>query len=352
MGRLELNPLDGLLLHLAAFVVIIAGIKAAAPIIIPVLLAGFIASILSPLLFFLKSKGVPTTVAIILLILLLLGLELGVGAVIGGSFKEFSNNLPFYQERLSHFYQGLILRLSPLGLSENSLAFLRDIDPGRFMGMAASTLRGLGKLVTNTLFIFLTLIFMLLEAEGMPHKMRLLALQGIGEMGQMESILSGINSFFAIKTLTSLATGLLIGVALALQGVDFPVLWGLIAFLLNYIPSIGSIIAAIPAVLLSLVQLGGGHAAVTVVIFLVVNIGIGSILEPRIMGTGVGLSPLVIFLSMAFWGWVLGPVGMLLSVPITISLKVALSRSEKGRWLSILLGTNREAEELLIRKES
>lgn len=343
----KFNPLDGILLNLAAFVVIIAGIKAAASIIIPFLLAAFLATIMSPLLFWLRDRKVPSGIAILMLIMMLLGIEIGVGALIGTSFKDFSQNLPFYQQRISEFYGQLLLKVKSMGIAEENLQVLKDIDPSRIMAIAATTLKRLGKLVTNTFFIFLTLLFMLLEAGGMSHKIRLMAMEGIGGTAHLHNILSGINNFFAIKTLTSLATGVLIGIALMIQGVDFPVLWGLIAFLLNYIPNIGSIIAAVPAVMLSFVQLGIGHSMVTISIFLAVNIGIGSIIEPRIMGTGVGLSPLVIFLSMAFWGWVLGPVGMLLSVPITMSLKIALSRSQKGRWLAIILGTNKEAENMI-----
>ena len=338
---------DGMLISMASFIVVIAGVKAASSLIIPLLLATFIAVILSPLLLWLTKKGVPSALALMTVLLVLMLVWVIMGALIGTSFKDFSESLPFYQERLTAMYGQLLAWARARGMSEQNLEILKEVDPSQVMHFAASTLRGLGKLVTNTFFIFLTLLFMLIEAGGMNHKMRLLARLGIGSESQVENIFSGINSFFAIKTLTSMATGLLIGLALWIQGVDFPVLWGLLAFLLNYIPNIGSIIAAVPAVLLAFVQLGAGHAMVSAVIFLVVNTLIGSIVEPRVMGSGVGLSPLVVFLSMAFWGWVFGPVGMLLSVPLTMLFKIALSRSDSGRWLSVLLGTNKEAEQML-----
>ena len=115
-------------------------------------------------------------------------------------------------------------------------------------------------------------------------------------------------------------------------------LWGTLAFLLNYVPNIGSIIAAIPALLLALVQLGPGAVLWSAIGYLVVNNLVGNVIEPRFMGRGLGLSTLVVFLSLVFWGWVLGPVGMFLSVPLTMTLKIALDSSEETRWIAILLG--------------
>jgi AI-2 transport protein TqsA len=134
------------------------------------------------------------------------------------------------------------------------------------------------------------------------------------------------------------------------QGVDYPGMWGVFAFLFNYIPNIGSIIAAVPAVLLALVQLGPGAAAFVGLGFLIVNTVVGSVIEPKIMGQGIGLSALVVFLSLAFWGWVLGPVGMLLSVPLTMAAKIALGGRASTQWLSVLLGSNKDATDLLTKR--
>jgi predicted PurR-regulated permease PerM len=142
----------------------------------------------------------------------------------------------------------------------------------------------------------------------------------------------------AIKTWISIATGVLVAVWLKLIGVDFPLLWGVLAFVLNYIPNIGSFISAVPAVLLAVIQLGMVQASIAALGYAVVNIVMGSVVEPRFMGRGLGLSTLVVFLSLVFWGWVLGPVGMLLSVPLTITAKMALESREESRWAAVLLG--------------
>ncbi|MBU0970311.1 MAG: AI-2E family transporter, partial [Proteobacteria bacterium] len=167
------------------------------------------------------------------------------------------------------------------------------------------------------------------------------------DLDQYSKISDGVNRYLGIKTLTSLATGVAIALWLAVQGVDYPVMWGVFAFLFNYIPNIGSIIAAVPAILLALVQLGAMPAAFAGLGFLIINTVVGNVIEPRIMGQGTGLSALVVFLSLAFWGWVLGPVGMLLSVPLTMAAKIALGGRESTHWLSVLLGSNKDAAAFL-----
>ena len=212
-------------------------------------------------------------------------------------------------------------------------------------------LNGLGGVLTNTFFVFLTFLFILSEAAGFPNKLRALSEDGNGDLSKYTEITDGVNRYLGIKTLTSAATGVIIAFWLMFQGVDYPVMWGVFAFLLNYIPNIGSIIAAVPAVLLALIQLGAGSALVAALGFLLVNVLVGSVVEPKIMGRGIGLSTLVVFLSLAFWGWVLGPVGMLLSVPLTMAVKIALGGKESTQWISILLGSNREAAEIMSRKQ-
>jgi len=158
-------------------------------------------------------------------------------------------------------------------------------------------------------------------------------------LARFGKVTGSIKRYLAIKTMTSLLTGAVIGISLAFLGVENAVLWGLLAFMLNYVPNIGSIIAAVPSVLFALVQLGVGGALATAAVFAVVNVIIGSVLEPRLMGRGLGLSTLVVFVSLVFWGWVLGPVGMFLSVPLTMTIKIALEAREGTRWIAVMLGS-------------
>ena len=157
-------------------------------------------------------------------------------------------------------------------------------------------------------------------------------------MSVFQKFAVGVNQYLAIKSMVSLGTGILVALWMWLLDVDYPVLWGTLAFLFNYIPNIGSFLAAIPACLLAYVLHGFGVAAIAIAGFVAINTGIGNLLEPRLMGRSLGLSTLVVFVSLVFWGWVLGPVGMVLSVPLTMILRIALESRAETRWLAVLLG--------------
>ena len=205
------------------------------------------------------------------------------------------------------------------------------------MELVAGTLSGLGGVLKNTFLILLTVIFILLEGSTFPNKLR--AAFGPGaHFDHFDKFRETVNRYLVIKTTTSLVTGILVSTWLALLGVDFALLWGLLAFMLNYIPSIGSIIAAVPPVLLALVQHGLVSALLVGLGYTVLNLAIGAGIEPRFMGRSLGLSTLVVFLSLVFWGWVLGPIGMLLSVLLTMTLKIALDSYEETQWIAVMLG--------------
>lgn len=197
----------------------------------------------------------------------------------------------------------------------------------------------IGAILTNGFMIYLTMVFILLEASVLPDKIRAAMKNSPDTFHNLSKMADNVKRYLVLKTLISLATGLLITIWLIILKVDYALLWGLIAFLLNFVPSIGSIIAAIPAVILALVQLGPTAALFTALGYLVINVTIGNILEPRLMGQRLGLSTLVVFLSLIFWGWLLGPIGMLLSVPLTMLVKIILQSNEDTRWASILLGS-------------
>jgi AI-2 transport protein TqsA len=209
--------------------------------------------------------------------------------------------------------------------------------------VVATTLTELGGALTNAFLIILAVVFILLETPSYPAKVKAIFGRSPGSMRQLQKVLLNVRHYLAIKTVISFITGAVISIWLWGFGVDYALIWGLVAFLLNYIPNLGSIIAAIPAVLLALVQLGPGSALVAASGFVMVNVVMGNIVEPRVMGKGLGLSTLVVFLSLVFWGWILGPVGMLLSVPLTMAFKVSLEEAPTIRWLSILLGSEAAA---------
>ncbi|RLB73274.1 MAG: hypothetical protein DRH03_03475 [Deltaproteobacteria bacterium] len=332
-----------MLVNLAAFVVIVAGIISAKSLILPFLLAIFLAIICAPPLFWMRKKGIPTVISILLLVFVLLGAEMLFASLIGSSIDEFSRNLPHYQARLRELTGTFITWVKAQGFEISNEVLLEQLDPGKLMRFSANMLGSLTSLLTNTFMIVLTLVFILSEAAGFPDKVRAMLGNRNAGLHEYGAIMQGVNKYLALKTMTSLGTGVLVTVLLKILGVNFAIMWGLVAVLLNFIPTIGSIIAAVPAVLLALVQLGPISAAWVAGGYLIINVLIGNILEPKIMGSGIGLSALVIFVSMAFWGWVLGPIGMLLSIPLTMTCKIALAGNPETRWLALLLGSNRDA---------
>ncbi len=330
----------------AAFVIIVAGMRAAEKILVPFLLSAFLAIICAPPLFWLRRKHVPTAIALLIVIAGIMGIGLLMGTLIGASVKDFSVTLPVYQERLQEEIKALLAWFERIGIGISDQALLEYFDPGAAMRLVARTLTRLGGVLTNAFFILITVIFILLEASSFPDKLRAIMGPTNSTLVNFDRIIDDVKGYMARKTSVSLVTGICIAVWLAVLGVDYPLLWGLLAFFLNFVPNIGSIIAAIPAVLLAFVQLGVSSALLAALGFLVVNVVIGNVIEPRFMGRGLGLSTLVVFLSLVFWGWVLGPVGMLLSVPLTMTVKIALESNEDTRWMAILLGSGRiRAEE-------
>jgi predicted PurR-regulated permease PerM len=337
------NPL----IQFAAFVIVVAGMKSATVVVVPFLLAVFLSIICAPPLFWMQKKGMPSLLGILILMLGVIVIQTLLVSLVSSSIADFSRNIPFYQERLKTVTFDSLQLLSHHGIEFETDRLAELFNPSRILKLVANTLNGLGGVLTNTFFVFLTFIFILLEASGFPNKVRAIFNDKNTDLEKYAEIISGVNRYLGIKTLTSLGTGISIAIWLTVQGVDFPVMWGVVSFLLNYIPNIGSIISAVPAVLLTLIQLGPLAAGGAAAGFLVVNILVGSVIEPKVMGQGIGLSTLVVFLSLAFWGWVLGPVGMLLSVPLTMAVKIALGGRDSTKWLSILLGSNREASRLL-----
>ncbi|TNG02122.1 MAG: AI-2E family transporter [Gammaproteobacteria bacterium] len=326
-----------LLILSAAFVIVVAGIKAASPIMVPFLLSVFIAIISAPAMFFLKNKGLPSGLALVLVIVIVLFVLFLVGVLIGNSVDDFTKSLPQYQARLQIQLHSVVALLSRVGIELSASMLEEYFDPSVIMRLVANALSGLGGVFTNGFLILLTVSFMLLEASSFPAKLHKALDDPDSSLGSFDHFLETVKRYMVIKTWVSLGTGLIVWLALALIGIDYPLLWGVLAFLLNYVPNIGSIIAAVPAVLLAIVQLGWGYALLTAGVYVAVNVIVGNFIEPKFMGRGLGLSTLVVFLSLIFWGWVLGPVGMLLSIPLTMTLKIALDSNHDTRWIAILL---------------
>jgi predicted PurR-regulated permease PerM len=332
------SPTARFLISTASFVIIVAGMRAADTLLIPFLLSLFIAVIAAPPLFFLKDKGVPGGFAMVLVIGMIIIIGLLIGWMVGGSLNEFTYNLPKYQDTLKLKSVMLVDWLTQQGVNLDLQAVTAYFNPAKIMAMAGRLMTGFGNVLTQAFLILIIVIFMLFEANAFQNKLKQHAMRPERSLARVEAITSSIKRYMVIKTTTSLLTGVLVTTSLTILGVDYPLLWGLLAFLFNYVPNIGSIIAAVPAILLALIQFGPSMAAWTIVIYLAINSIVGNVIEPRFMGKGLGLSPLIVFISLVFWGWILGPVGMFLSVPLTISIKIVLDSNPDTRNYAAMLG--------------
>ena len=325
------------MLILAAFVVIVAGMKVASPILIPILLSVFIATISAPPLLWLKSKGLPTVLALLVVIAAILGIGLLLVTLVGASVTDFKTQQPIYEARLIDLFDTVYTKAAQFGISLNLSDISGAINPESVARTIGTAVNELGRIVANAFLIFLTVVFILFEISTLPAKLESIVAGKGDSMERLSEFKRNLQRYLAIKTLTSLATGLLVWLMLTILGVDFAILWALLSFLLNFVPNIGSIIAAIPAVLVALLQIDAATALWAAVGFLAINNVVGTIIEPRIAGRHLGLSPLIVFLSLIFWGWILGPVGMFLSVPLTMMVRLVAESSENMRWLAVVL---------------
>lgn len=334
------------LVIVAALVVIVAGLKLAGALLLPFLVAVFFSVLATPVVLRLEQRGISPAWSVSLTMVGVLAVLLGFGALVTSSLAGFDQALPGYRAALDAVFDGLVERLGSHGIDVERVLREQAIEPGMVMGMAGSFMGNLIAALSNTALVVLTMMFILLEVAGFPAKLRAALADPGADLSEFTEIMAEIQRYLVIKTAVSAATGLCVALLLAVIGVDFAVLWGLAAFLLNFIPNIGSLIAAVPAMAVALVQPGLGTLPMLGVGlgYLVINMIIGNIIEPQLMGRRLGLSPLVVFLSLVFWGWVWGSVGMLLSVPLTIVVRIVLERSQGLRWIAVLLGPSPDWE--------
>lgn len=322
---ITLNGLK-IVIMLGMMVIILTGIRFAADIIVPFILAIFLAVVINPLVQLMVRCRVPRVLAISLLVGVIVLLAVVLLASLGTSLNELARTLPQYRNYLYEPMQTIAPWLQRFGFTVSVVELNKYIDPNAVMTLVTSLLTQLSNAMSSIFLLLLTVVFMLLEVPQLPAKLQQLMSRPVEGMGAIQRALDSVSHYLVLKTAISLVTGLVVWGML-----------GLLAFALNYIPNIGSVLAAIPPILQVLVFGGLYEALVVLAGYLVINLVFGNILEPRIMGRGLGLSTLVVFLSLIFWGWLLGPVGMLLSVPLTIIVKIALEQTVAGQSIAFLL---------------
>lgn len=342
----ETSDLHKRIVTLACVAALLFSARYASDIVVPFLLALFIAVVALGPIEWLKKRGIPAAVAMGLAIMVVIGVNVLVAVMLGATVDQFNQALPGYQEILEKKTQLLMTWLGSHGVDVSKSGIQKVINPGVAMGFVNTMVGSLAGVMSNALLIIFTVMMMLVEAEGFPRKLLLMRADS-GEMAvkRMMRIMESMNQYVGTKAFVSMITATLVFIGLKIVGLDFAILWAFLAFVLNFIPNIGSIMAAVPAVLLALLQLNSVMAVVVAGIYVAVNVGMGNIIEPMLMGKRVGLSTLFVFLSLIFWGWLFGPVGMLLSVPLTMVVKIIAEGSPETEWLAIMLGPAPPPEE-------
>ncbi|GMR12027.1 MAG: AI-2E family transporter [Gemmatimonadota bacterium] len=340
LGKAETSGTRFLLVAAAA-VVVVAGLKLGAPILLPFALALFLAVMSLPITFWLQ-RHVPPWLSILITVLVTVTVFSVLILLTVQSFSELEPRLDGYRTSLTQLGQNAVEWVGKnefLGSPAVDRYLTLDvIEAGAVFDFLGGAVRQAGNLVSTTFLVLLMMVFMLAEATVFPYKLRAILRPKAGSGRRMTKVIREVQVYLGIKTAVSLVTGLLIGTWAWLLGLDFPVLLGLIGFVLNYVPTIGSILAVIPALFLSLVQFGSfGHSVLVLGGYLFINMVFGNIIEPNLMGRRLGLSTLVVILSLIFWAWVWGPIGALLAVPLTMVVRIMLENTEDLHWVAVLL---------------
>jgi predicted PurR-regulated permease PerM len=339
LDRSQQNPGAKFLFSLACVVVIVYGLRFARPILLPSALALFLAILSLPIMVRLRNRRVPNTLAILIPVFVNVAV---VGLLIllaSSSVSELQRQLPTYLNTLAQLQSSWTESIEArTDIIVGEYLTLELINPAAVLGLVRDAVGRVAQFLSMTFLVFLIMAFMLSEATVFPAKFHYLVGSSSASEDRLAKVVSEIQTYLGIKTVVSLLTGLLLGSWAWVLGLDFPILLGLAAFLLNYVPTVGSIIAGIPAVLLSIILYGTlGHALLVTAGYATVNTVFGNIIEPNLMGRRLGLSTLVVILSLLFWGWAWGPLGALLSVPLTVIVKIWLENTTDLRWVAVLL---------------
>jgi predicted PurR-regulated permease PerM len=302
-------------------------------------LAAVIGISLAPVAGWLKAKGAPDWLALLITIALAVLGIVGLIALVGISVGDLIATLPQYQDSLQGQIEALQGTLGSLGLGNSQLhALLGGLDPGQILSSVGSFFGGILGTLSGLAIMLLVLIFFLLAIPGLSTKLDIDGSAGNPTLIRFRRLARDLRQYVAITTWINFLVGLVNTVFLFILGVDYAVLWGLLSFLMGYIPNVGFWIALIPPFLLALLQYGAARALIVLVGYVLINGGVQNFLQPRMMGAGLNLSPLVVVLSLFFWGWVLGPMGALLAVPLTMVVKeVFLDAYDDTRGLAELM---------------
>ncbi|HEY6555779.1 MAG TPA: AI-2E family transporter [Polyangiaceae bacterium] len=330
---------------LAAAVIVAAGLKAAGGMIVPLLVAACIAAAMAPIVHWLKRFRLPTYAAVTLTILFSLAVLVGFGALLAVAASDLTESVPRLERAIVDVKQDMAA-----WLAQNRMArfapMVMNFDAGKLSeGIVTGVLLGVPDALSLFGVVLFVVIFLLLEAATFHAKLQHALHWRPEHLGDVQNTIHEVQKYMLVKSWISAAMGILCGVWCAVMNLDNAVLWGVVTFAFNFVPVFGPILATIGPVVTAFLQLGTMPAVGLLAGLLLVHNVLGNIVEPKVLGRALGLSPLVITLAMVIWGWLLGPVGALLSVPLTMVVKIVFANTEDLRWIAVLLGPGEGREE-------
>ena len=324
-------------LLLASVCIILASLKIASVIIVPFLISLAFAIMLSPLLHKLTTFHIPKVFSIVIIILIAVIPIISLITHAGAQAHQLLLHMDDLKLQMLNSVNKFIDFTAKFGFDIKKEDIILAIDQSNITDIIKNLIKQAGNQFSNIFIILFSIIFMLLESDSFYQKVIYIQQKYHTDATSLLQNIEKIKSYFLIKAKTSLLTATWILAILYFYDIKYFYLWATLAFFFNFIPVVGSIFAAIPPILLTLLSQEWLNALYITIWYVVINITIGNILEPKIMGKGLGLSALVIFLSMNFWGWMFGPAGMILSVPLTMSMQFLFAKYETTQWFSLLL---------------
>ena len=324
------------MLILAATVVVLVGIRLSAPILNPIFFAVVLALLFSPIYSWLKSRGLPSPLALVIMLVVIAAIFIALFFILGVSISTFSERVGFYTSQLNSQLVDLDALLERLGLSNVDL---RDvIKPSALTDVLGTILSGIAGFLSDLFLILVIMLFLLAEGPAMMDRLRAGTSGNNPQVERLTTIGRSVVRQFGLRAIVNLVTGAGVTVLLFFLGVDFPLLWGILTFFLSFVPYIGLVLAVTPAVVLALAEFGVSRAVLVIAGVIVINILAENVLSPMMMGRGLNISPTIVFLSFVFWAWLLGGPGAFLALPITLFVAVMFDTFPETRWLASLIG--------------
>ncbi|MDV7242823.1 MULTISPECIES: AI-2E family transporter [Rhodococcus] len=327
------------ILGLAALVVTVAGIQVAASIVGPIFLALMLTVAVHPLPEWLYRKGVPGWLATIAAIVVVNSILLVLVLSLALSVAQLATLLPEYADDFTGLIDDAQSFLNSNGVnSTDAQTLLSQVDYGKVFGLVEGILQAMLGVFSNLLFVLALLLFMAVDGSSYGSRMSIVTQMRPDIATALTAFSAGTRKYLIVSTVFGLIVAVIDTAALWALGIPLPILWGLLSFITNYVPNVGFVLGLVPPALLALLAGGPGLMLTVIVVYSVINVIIQSVIQPKFVGDAVGLSVTFTFLSLVFWTWILGPLGAILAIPLTLMAKALLIDIDPStRWVNTIL---------------